>query len=150
MIEILEHFISQESRHPQKFRKALYKELLSSEVYLLTIGDPLSDEPNRSNHSSGDFLLWADKKGADEFTVPVFPSSASVSAFISARKIKAPAGKEFLWMSQSSQKAFAPLVGLNGFSGLNLYLDEDGSVTVTQAEVKLLAHGVVPGATSSA
>ncbi len=143
MIEILEHFISQEARHPQKFRKALYKELLSSEVYFLTIGEPLAKGVKTSPQTSGEFLLWADQKGTDGFWVPVFPSSESILTFISARKIKAPKGKEFLWMSQSSLKAFAPLLKLHGFSGLNLYLDEDGSVAVPQAEVELLAHGVL-------
>jgi hypothetical protein len=146
MIEILEHFISQEARHPQKFRKALYRELLSSDVYLLTIGDPLFKGFNTLPQTSGEFLVWADQKGSEGFWVPVFPSSESVVTFISARKIKAPKGKEFLWMSQNSSRAFAPLLRLNGFSGLNLYLDEDGSVSVPQTEVELLAHGVVPDA----
>lgn len=145
MIEILEHFISQESRHPQRFRKALYRELLSSDVYLLTIGEPLAEDARDLPADSRDFLLWAEQKESGHFRVPVFPSSEAVATFISARNLKAPAGKEFLWMSQSSQKALAPLLDLSGFSGLDLYLDETGSVPVSQAEAELLARGVLPG-----
>ena len=143
MLEILEHLISQEAQHPQQFRKALYRELLSSEVYLLTLGEPIEDGLSTLRKST-DFLLWAEQKAPGEFRVPVFPSSDSVASFISSHHLKAPAGKEFLWMSQNPQKALAPLLELNGFLGLNLYLAENESVAVSQEETKLLAKGIIP------
>ncbi len=143
MLEILEHLISQEAQHPHQFRAALYRELLSSEVYLLTLGEPIKDGLS-TFRKSNDFLLWAEQKAPGEFRVPVFPSSDSVASFISSHHLTPPEGKEFLWMSQNPQKALAPLLELNGFLGLNLYLAENESVAVSQEETKLLAQGIIP------
>ncbi len=143
MLEILEHLISQEAQHPHQFRKALYRELLSSEVYLLTLGEPIQDGVS-TLRKPADFLLWAEQKTPGEFRVPVFPSTDSVAGFINSHHLKAPEGKEFLWMSQNPQKALAPLLELSGFLGLNLYLAENESVSVSEEETKLLAQGIIP------
>ena len=44
MVETLEHFIRQATEHPRQSRAHLYKELLRSDTYLLTLDDPIKEE----------------------------------------------------------------------------------------------------------
>ena len=100
MVENLEHLIRRASLNPRLPRTALYKELLRSETYLLTVDAPLADgEMKRVTRSDASFPVWADKDPElGGVWVPVFPARDRVRDFVSQRRLKTPKGKEFLWM----------------------------------------------------
>ena len=83
--------------NPRLPRTALYKELLRSETYLLTVDAPLEDgEVKRVTKSDASFPVWADKDPElGGVWVPVFPARDRVRDFVAARKLKTPKGQEF-------------------------------------------------------
>ncbi len=146
MVETLEHLIRQSCEHPRHSRTPLYKELLRSEAFLLTVDEPLEAETaTRVSHADESFPVWADKDPElGGVWVPVFPSRDSVSSYVSGRKLKAPKGKEFLWMGQKPGAVFPLLRHVRCFAGLRLVLDDKSTVAIDWSDVKTLAEGRLP------
>ena len=146
MVETLEHLLRRAARNPRASRAALYKELLRSETYLLTVDEPLLDgETKRVTRADASFPVWADKDPElGGVWVPVFPARDRVREFVSARGLKAPKGKEFLWMGHMPGQVFALARGVRRFAGLKLYLDRDTSVEICWSEARSLADGLMP------
>jgi tetratricopeptide (TPR) repeat protein len=147
MVENLEHLIRRAARDPRAGRAPLYKELLRSETYLLTVDEPLQrGEIKRVTRADAAFPIWADKD--PEFGgvwVPVFPARDRVREFVAARGLAAPKGKEFLWMGHMPGQVFALARSVRRFAGLKLYLDGDSAVEIAWPEARALAEGRMPG-----
>ena len=146
MVENLEHLLRRAARDPRASRAALYKELLRSETYLLTVDAPLlSGETKRVTRADASFPVWADKDAElGGVWVPVFPARDRVREFVAARGLAAPKGKEFLWMGHMPGQVFALVRGVRRFAGLKLYLDRDSAVEVSWPEARALAEGRMP------
>lgn len=145
MVENLEHLIRRAALNPRLPRTALYKELLRSETYLLTVDTPLAEgEIKRVTKPDASFPVWADKDPElGGVWVPVFPARDRVRDFVAARKLKTPRGKEFLWMGHMPGQVFSLLKGVQRFAGIKLFLDPGLSVTVPWTEVRALAEGKI-------
>jgi hypothetical protein len=145
MVENLEHLIRRAAVNPRMPRTALYKELLRSETYLLTVDQPLAEgEVKRVTKSDSSFPVWADKDPElGGVWVPVFPARDRVRDFVAARKLKTPKGKEFLWMGHMPGQVFSLLRGVPRFAGIRLFLDPGMSVTVPWNEVRALSEGKI-------
>src|SRR5947209_770275 len=111
MVETLEHAIRQASDHPRHSRAPLYRELLRSETFLLTVDKPLTQEQvTRVTRGDESFPIWADKDAElGGVWVPVFAARDAVADFVSARRLNAPKGKEFLWMGHKPGAIFGLL-----------------------------------------
>jgi tetratricopeptide (TPR) repeat protein len=146
MVETLEHFIRQAADHPRHGRAHLYKELLRSETYLLTLDEPIKEEQTtRVSKANDTFPIWADKDAElGGVWVPVFPSRDSVASFVTTRRLKAPRGKEFLWMGHKPGAVFGMLKAVKCFAGIRLHLSSESHVSLGWSEVKTLAEGQVP------
>lgn len=146
MVETLEFMIRQAAEHPRHTRSPLFKELLRSETFLLTLDEPL-DEPQvtRVSRANETLPVWADKDPElGGVWVPVFPSRDSVAGYVSMRRLRAPRGQEFLWMAHQPGAVFPLLRGVPCFAGLRLYLDSAGVVSVPWSDVRSLSDGRVP------
>jgi hypothetical protein len=146
MVETLEHLIRRSAEHPRLSRASLYKEILRSDTYLLTLDEPMKQEQIVKVSKANDtFPIWADKDPElGGVWVPVFPSKDSVSGFVTGRRLKAPRGKEFLWMGHKPGAVFAVLRGVKCFAGIRLHLSPGCSVSLGWSEVKALAEGRIP------
>ncbi len=146
MVENLEHLIRRAATSPLGSRGALYKELLRSETYLLTVDSPLADgEVRRVTKGDSSFPVWADKDPElGGIWVPLFPARDRVREFVGARGLRAPRGKEFLWMGHMPGQVFSLLKGVRRFAGVRLFLDAATSVAVPWSEVRALAEGRAP------
>ncbi|MBI4060592.1 MAG: hypothetical protein HY403_04110 [Elusimicrobia bacterium] len=145
MVENLEHLIRRAALDPRLPRTALYKELLRSETYLLTVDAPLeSGEVKRVVKPDASFPIWADKDHElGGVWVPVFPARDRVREFVEARGLGTPAGKEFLWMGHMPGQVFGLLRGVPRFAGVRLFLDPELSVSLSWGEVRALSEGKV-------
>ena len=146
MVETLEFLIRQAAEHPRHRRSPLYKELLRSETLLLTLDTPIDREQvTRVSHADETLPVWADKDSElGGIWVPVFPSRDSVRGYVSKRKLRAPKGQEFLWMSHEPGAVFQLLRGVPCFAGLRLYLDQASVVNVPWSDVRALSEGHLP------
>lgn len=146
MVENLEHLIRRAAKDPRRSRAALYKELLRSETYLLTLDDPLEDgEVRRVTKPDASFPVWADKDPElGGVWVPLFPARDRVRDFVSARRLRAPKGKEFLWMGHMPGQVFSLLRGVTRFAGVRLHLEPGVFVSLSWAEVRALSEGRIP------
>lgn len=146
MVENLEHLLRRAARNPRASRAPLYKELLRSETYLLTVDAPLlQGEVKRVTRADASFPVWADKDPElGGVWVPVFPARDRVREFVLARRLKAPKGKEFLWMGHMPGQVFALARGVRRFAGLKLYLDQETIVEISWAEARALSEGRLP------
>jgi tetratricopeptide (TPR) repeat protein len=146
MVENLEHLLRRAARAPRAPRAALYRELLRSETYLLTVDEPLAQgEVRRVTKADASFPVWADKD--PEFGgvwVPVFPARDRVREFVAARGLRAPRTKEFLWMGHMPGQVFGLLRGVRRFAGVRLYLDAEAAVDISWPEASALAEGRLP------
>ena len=147
MVENLEHLLRRAARDPRASRAPLFKELLRSETYLLTVDEPLlKGETKRVTRADASFPVWADKDPElGGVWVPVFPARDRVREFVAARGLKAPKGKEFLWMGHMPGQVFALARGVRRFAGLKLYLDRESTVEISWAETRTLGEGRMPG-----
>jgi hypothetical protein len=145
MVENLEHLIRCAAVNPRLPRTALYKELLRSETYLLTVDAPLEDgEVKRVTKSDASFPVWADKDPElGGVWVPLFPARDRVRDFVAARRLKTPKGKEFLWMGHLPGQVFNLLRGVRRFAGIKLFLDPGMSVSIPWTEVRALSEGKI-------
>ncbi|UPT73519.1 MAG: hypothetical protein M0D55_16870 [Elusimicrobiota bacterium] len=145
MVENLEHLIRRAFVDPRSPRTALFKELLRSETYLLTVDEPLKDgEMKRVAAPDSSFPVWADKDPElGGVWVPVFPARDRVRDFVAARKLKTPRGKEFLWMGHMPGQVFGLLRGVQRFAGIRLFLDPGVSIAVPWNEVRALSEGKI-------
>ncbi len=145
MVENLEHLIRRAALNPRLPRTPLYKELLRSETYLLTVDAPLADgEIKRVTKPDASFPVWADKDPElGGVWVPVFPARDRVRDFVAARRLKTPKGKEFLWMGHTPGQVFSLLRGVRRFAGIKLFLDPEVSVSVPWTEVRALSEGKI-------
>lgn len=146
MVETLEHLLRRAARDPRASRASLYKELLRSETYLLTVDEPLLEgETKRVTRADASFPVWADKDPElGGVWVPVFPARDRVREFVVARALKAPKGKEFLWMGHMPGQVFSLARGVRRFAGLKLYLDRETAVEISWPEAHALAEGRMP------
>ncbi len=146
MVETLEHLMKRAARSPLTARAALFKELLKSETYLLTVDEPLPDgEVRRVAAKDASFPVWADKDPElGGVWVPVFPARDRVREFVAARRLKTPKGKEFLWMGHMPGQVFSLAKGVRRFAGLRLYLDPATVVDIPWTEARALADGSLP------
>lgn len=146
MVETLEFQIRQCAEHPRHARASLYKELLRSETFLLTVDKPLQQQQvTRVSKADETLPVWADKDPElGGIWVPVFPSRDAVTGYVSRRKLRAPKGQEFLWMGHEPGAVFALLRGVPCFAGLKLYMDASTVVNVTWSEVHALSEGRLP------
>jgi hypothetical protein len=146
MVENLEHLLRRAAQDPRAGRASLYKELLRSETYLLTLDEPLLEgETKRVTRADASFPVWADKDPElGGVWVPVFPARDRVREFVAARRLQAPKGKEFLWMGHMPGQVFALVRGVRRFAGLKLYLDADTAVEISWTEARALADGMMP------
>jgi tetratricopeptide (TPR) repeat protein len=146
MVENLEHLLRRAARDPRASRAALFKELLRSETYLLTVDEPLlKGETKRVTRADASFPVWADKDPElGGVWVPMFPARDRVREFVAARGLKAPKGKEFLWMGHMPGQVFALVRGVRRFAGLRLYLDRESTVEISWPEARALSEGRLP------
>lgn len=149
MIEHLEHTIRQAAESPRHSRRPLYKELLRSETFLLTVGVPLDrDRVLRLGTGNDTFSVWADRDvELGGVWVPIFPARDSVTDFVTSGKLKAPAGQELLWMEHEPGQAFSLLRSVECFAGVRLYLDRNHQLALSWSQVKLLSQGIIPADT---
>lgn len=145
MVENLEHLIRRAAENPRLPRMALYKELLRSETYLLTVDSPLEGgEIKRVAKPDSSFPVWADRDPElGGVWVPVFPARDRVRDFVDARRLKTPKGKEFLWMGHMPGQVFSLLSGVRRFAGIKLFLEPNVSVSVPWTVVRALSEGKI-------
>jgi len=143
MVENLEHLIRRAALNPRLPRTPLYKELLRSETYLLTVDSPLAEgEIKRVTKTDASFPVWADKDPElGGVWVPVFPARDRVRDFVAERRLKTPRGKEFLWMGHMPGQVFSLLRGVPRFAGIKLILERGVSVSIPWTEVRALSEG---------
>jgi hypothetical protein len=145
MVETLEHLIAQAAQSPKHSRQALYKELLRSETFLLSIGEPLGEDKTRVIRGPETFSVWADKdQEMGGVWVPLFPARDAVAHYVASRKLSAPKDKEFLWMGHEPGEVFGLMRSVRFFAGLKLILSDTLQVPLAWPEVKALAEGRVP------
>lgn len=146
MVENLEHLLRRAARAPRASRAPLYRELLRSETYLLTVDEPLAEgEIKRVTRADASFPVWADKDPElGGVWVPVFPARDRVREFVAQRRLRAPKGKEFLWMGHMPGQVFSLLRGVRRFAGLRLFLDRETCVDINWPEAAALSEGRTP------
>lgn len=146
MVETLEHLIRRAAEQPRRSRAPLCRELLRSETFLLSLDDPIgADQVTRISHPAETLAIWADRDPElGGVWVPVFPARDAVAGYVAARRLRAPRGKEFLWMGHKPGAVFSLLRGVKCFAGLRLYLDERISVSLAWSEVRALSEGRIP------
>ncbi len=146
MVETLEHLIQQAADHPRHPRGSLYRELLRSQTFLLGVDQPLPDGPEvRVSRKARDFAAWADRDPElGGIWVPVFPARDDVGEFVRACRLRAPGGKEFVWMEHQPGEVFRLLRGVRYFAGLRLTLELGTQVSVPWSLVRSLGEGRVP------
>jgi hypothetical protein len=146
MVEQLEHAIRQAADHPRHSRGGLYRELLRSETFLLTLDAPIKEDSiTRVTRGDETFPIWADKDPElGGVWVPIFPARDSVAKFVSDRRLKAPKGKEFLWMGHKPGAIFGLLRNVKCFAGIRLFLEDGSFVPMPWSDVKALSEGRVP------
>ncbi|MBI4376204.1 MAG: tetratricopeptide repeat protein [Elusimicrobia bacterium] len=146
MVETLEHLIRQAAQHPRQTRSPLYKELLRSDTFLLTVDSPISAaQITRISRGEDTFPIWADKDPElGGVWVPLFPARDAVAQYVSAKSLQAPPGKEFLWMAHQPGTIFSLMGGVKCFAGMRLYLDEASSLDIPWSDVKTLSEGRLP------
>lgn len=146
MVELLEHLIRCLADHPRQARAALYRELLRSEAFLLTVDAPLGmEEDLRVAKPQDSFPVWADRDPEmGGVWVPVFPARDAVAGYVAARALKAPPGQEFLWMGHEPGTVFSLLRRVKCFAGIRLYLEEGCEVELPWSHVRALAEHKVP------
>lgn len=146
MVETLEHLIQQAAQCPRHSRQALYRELLRSETFLLSVGEPLAeDQKTRVIRGPETFSVWADKDPEmGGVWVPLFPARDAVAQYVNSRRLRAPKGKEFLWMGHEPGEVFGLMRSVRYFAGLKLILGDGLQVPLGWPEVKALADGRVP------
>ena len=146
MVETLEYLIQQAADHPRHARGGLYRELLRSQTFLLCVDQPLPDATEvRVSRKARDFAVWADRDPEmGGVWVPVFPARDDVGEFVRSRQLRAPRGKEFVWMEHRPGEAFRILRAVRYFAGLRLTLDPQIQVPVPWTLVRSLAEGRVP------
>jgi hypothetical protein len=145
MVETLEFLIRQAAAQPRHARGALFKELLRSETFLLTVDEPLEEETvTRVSRAEETLPVWADRDPElGGVWVPLFPSRDAVAGFVARRRLRAPKGQEFLWMAHQPGAVFALLRGVPCFAGLRL-LDQDAVIDVPWSQVRELSQGRAP------
>ena len=86
MVERMEHLLRRAALDPRAPRAPLYKELLRSETYLLTVDEPIAEnETRRVTRADASFPVWADKDPElGGVWVPVFPARDRVRDFVAA------------------------------------------------------------------
>ena len=146
MVETLEYLIQQAADHPRHPRGGLYRELLRSQTFLLCVDQPLPDGAEvRVTRKAQDFAVWADRDPElGGVWVPVFPARDDVGAFVRERRLRAPGGKEFVWMEHQPGEVFRLLRGVRYFAGLRLTLEPGTQVPVPWSLVRSLCEGRVP------
>lgn len=146
MVENLEHLIRRAARDPRASRAALFKELMRSETYLLTVDEPLADgEIKKVTRPDASFPVWADKDPElGGVWVPVFPARDRVREFVLGRGLRPPKGKEFLWMGHMPGQVFGLLRGVRRFAGVRLHLEDGIAVSLPWTEVRALSEGRAP------
>jgi len=146
MVERMEHLLRRAALDPRAPRAPLYKELLRSETYLLTVDEPIAEnETRRVTRADASFPVWADKDSQlGGVWVPLFPARDRVREFVTARGLRSPKGKEFLWMGHMPGQVFGLLRGIARFAGLKFCLDRDTFVEFSWAEVRELSEGRIP------
>jgi hypothetical protein len=146
MVETLERLIEKVANNPKQPRTALFKELLRSETFLLSLGAPLEEEQRtRVLKAEQTFSIWADKDSEmGGVWVPVFPARDTVTAFVTGKKLRAPKGKEYLWMGHGAGEVFGMMRSVRYFAGLKLYLSEEAQVPLNWSDVKALSEGRLP------
>lgn len=142
----LSALLRQAARDPLASRRALHAALLRSPTYLLHLGErPLGPGETRVVRGQDAFSLWADVEPEFEGVwVPVFTQRKNVSAYISARAIKPPPGREFQWMRHGPGKVYGLLQGIQRFAGILLDPDGPASVRLDWPEVNALSEGRLP------
>jgi len=145
-VETLEYLIQQAADHPRHPRGSLYRELLRSQTFLLGVDQPLPGGSQvRVNLKAQDFAVWADRDPEmGGVWVPVFPARDNVGEFVRARRLRAPGGKEFVWMEHQPGEVFRLLRGVRYFAGLRLTLEAGSQVPVPWTLVRSLGDGRVP------
>lgn len=146
MVETLEHLIRRLADHPRQPRAAIYRELLRSEAFLLTVDAPLAmEEDLRVAKPEGSFPVWADRDPEmGGVWVPVFPARDAVAGFVASRALKAPPGQEFLWMGHEPGTVFSLLRRVKCFAGIRLYLEEGCEVEIPWSHVRVLSERKLP------
>jgi len=146
MVEKIEHLLRRAACDPRAPRAPLFKELLRSETYLLTVDDPiLGGETKRVARADASFPVWADKDPQlGGVWVPLFPARDRVREFVAARGLRAPRGKEFLWMGHMPGQVFALLRGIRRFAGIRFHLDRGTFVEFSSSEVRALSEKTLP------
>jgi hypothetical protein len=132
MVETLEYLIQQAADHPRHSRAALFKELLRSQTFLLCVDQPIKGASEvRVSQGAQDFAVWADRDPEmGGVWVPIFPARDEVKDFVRARRLRAPKGKDFLWMENQPGEVFRIVRLVRHFAGLRLYLDAKTGVPV--------------------
>jgi hypothetical protein len=146
VVETLEYLIQQAADHPRHPRGSLYRELLRSQTFLLCVDQPLPDGSEvRVTSKARDFAVWADRDPEmGGVWVPVFPARDDVGEFVRTRRLRAPRGKEFVWMEHQPGEVFRLLRGVRYFAGLRLTLEPGTQVPVPWSLVRSLGTGRVP------
>lgn len=146
MVETLEYLIEHAANCPRKSRAPLFKELLRSETFLLSLGDPMGEQQKTQVlKAEQTFSIWADKDPEmGGVWVPVFPARDTVTAFVAAKGLRAPKGKEYLWMGHGAGEVFGLMRSVRYFAGLKLYMSEEAQVSLSWSDVKSLSEGKVP------
>ncbi len=146
MVETLEHVIRQAADHPRHSRGPLYRELLRSETFLLTVDKPLTAEKvTRVTRNNETFPVWADRDAElGGVWVPVFPARDVVARFVTSRGLRTPKGKEFLWMGHKPGAVFGLMRGVRCFAGMRLFLEDGSFVSIPWTDVQVLSEGRVP------
>src|SRR5579885_3280495 len=146
MVETLEFQIRQCAEHPRHPRASLYRELLRSDTFLLTVDKPLQQaQVTRVSHANETLPVGADKDPElGGIWVPVFPSRDAVTSYVGRRKLRAPKGQEFLWMGHEPGAVFSLLRGVPCFARAKLCVDAAAVVNVAWSEVRSLSEGRAP------
>ncbi|MCX5795802.1 MAG: tetratricopeptide repeat protein [Elusimicrobia bacterium] len=145
-METLEVLIQQAADHPRRPRGGLYRELLRSQTFLLGVDEPLPEGSEvKVSRKAQDFAAWADRDPElGGVWVPLFPARDDVGEFVRARRLRAPRGKDFVWMEHQPGEVFRLLRGVRYFAGLRLTLETDTQVPVPWTLVRSLCAGRVP------
>jgi len=146
VVETLEYLIQQAADHPRHPRGSLYRELLRSQTFLLGVDQPLSDGSEvRVTRQSRDFAVWADRDPEmGGVWVPVFPARDDVGEYVRERRLRAPRGKEFVWMEHQPGEVFHLLRGVRYFAGLRLTLEPGIQIPIPWSLVRALGAGRAP------
>ncbi|MDE2237561.1 MAG: hypothetical protein KGK30_06700, partial [Elusimicrobia bacterium] len=146
MVETLEFLIRQAAEQPRHPRGALFRELLRSETFLLSVDAPIGQETaTRVSRLDEVLPIWADRDDEQEGAwVPVFPSRDAVAEFVAKGRLQPPKGQEFLWMGYQPGSVFSVLRAVPCFAGIRLYLDRGAVVDVPSSRARELSEGRLP------